>query len=237
MKLLLINATMKKGSTYHIGRMVAENIGNETDEIEEIFLPKAQPNFCVGCANCFMKGAEFCPHFSYTDVIIKAIEKADILIFTSPVYVYHTSGQMKTLLDHFGYMWMVHRPNETMFSKQAIVISTAAGAGMKSSMKDITDSLSYWGIGRIYTYGKGVGAINWDGVKPKLKDKINKDMIALSRKVEKRIGKVTPNIKVKFLFYIMRIMQQKGGFNKIDRIYWENHGWLKKGRPWIIKQT
>lgn len=231
--ILLINATMKKGSTYHIGRMLVENLCNETENIEEIFLPEAQPNFCIGCANCFMKGEEFCPHLSYTDVIIKAIEKADILIFTTPVYVYHTSGQMKTLLDHFGYMWMVHRPNWKMFKKQAIVISTAAGAGMKSTNKDITDSLTYWGVGRIYTYGKRVGAINWDGVKSTLKDKINKDMIVLSKRVEKRIGKVTPNLKVKCLFYVIRLTHKKGAFNEVDRIYWENKGWLKKGRPWL----
>lgn len=36
-------------------------------------------------------------------------------------------GSMKAFLDHYGYRWMVHRPEEKMFRKQAVCISTAAG--------------------------------------------------------------------------------------------------------------
>ena len=71
------------------------------------------------------------------------MDKADILIFTSPVYVYHVTGSMKAFLDHYGYRWMVHRPEEKMFSKQVVCIATAAGAGMKSTIKDISDSMFF----------------------------------------------------------------------------------------------
>ena len=37
---------------------------------------------------------------------------------------------MKAWLDHYGWRWIVHRPEEKMFSKRGVVISTAAGAGM-----------------------------------------------------------------------------------------------------------
>lgn len=43
----------------------------------------------------------------------------------------------------------------------ALVISTAAGGGMKSTNKDIMDSLNFWGVGKIFTYGKAVTAVNW----------------------------------------------------------------------------
>lgn len=62
------------------------------------------------------------------------------MIFESPVYVYHVTGSMKAFLDHYGYRWMLHRPEESMFHKQAVCISTAAGAGMKSTNKDMADS-------------------------------------------------------------------------------------------------
>ena len=68
------------------------------------------------------------------------------MIFTSPVYVYHCTGAMKSFLDHYGWRWMVHRPEEKIFSKQAVILSTAAGAGMKSANKDIKDSMFFWGI-------------------------------------------------------------------------------------------
>lgn len=190
------------------------------------------PHFCRGCSQCFMKGEEYCPDFEKVDKIKTAMEKADLLIFSSPVYVFHTTGQMKTLLDHFGYQWMVHRPNKTMFNKMALIISTAAGGGMKSTNKDISDSLTFWGVGKIFKYGKGVAAINWDGVSNKKKVSIYKDIDKLSAKILNTSVNVTPNFKIKALFYAMRIAQKKGGFNKKDFEYWKKQGWLEDARPW-----
>ena len=42
-----------------------------------------------------MKGEEKCPHFEKLDPITKAVDEADVLILTSPVYVYHCTGSMK----------------------------------------------------------------------------------------------------------------------------------------------
>lgn len=232
MNITVIYGTEHKGSTYNITQLFLNKLITETSVITEIFLPKDMPHFCRGCSNCFMKGEEFCPDYKEINKIQKDMEKADLLIFSSPVYVYHTTGQMKTLLDHFGYQWMVHRPNKTMFSKMALVISTAAGAGMKSTNKDITDSLSFWGVGRIFKYGKGVAAINWNGVSEENKLKINKDVDRIAAKILKTSAYVTPSIKTKALFYIMRIMQKKGGFNSADLEYWKKQGWLESLRPW-----
>lgn len=44
------------------------------------------------------------------------------------------------ILNHLGYRWMVHRLERNMFKKQGVCISTAAGAGMKSTDKD----MEYW---------------------------------------------------------------------------------------------
>lgn len=132
MKIALINGQNHKGSTYHIGRMLADKLGGK---VTEFFLPRDFGEFCCGCTNCFMKGEEKCPHYEKLDPITKAVDEADVLILTSPVYVYHCTGSMKAWLDHYGWRWIVHRPEEKMFSKRAVVISTAAGAGMKSTKK------------------------------------------------------------------------------------------------------
>lgn len=60
---------------------------------------------------------------------------------------------MKAFLDHYGWRWMVHRPEERMFSKQAVCISTAAGGGMKSTVKDMADSTFFWGCAKTYKPG------------------------------------------------------------------------------------
>ena len=171
MKIVLILGQNHKGSTYNIGRMLAEKLAGE---INEIFLPRDFGQFCIGCNNCFMKNESLCPHYENLVPITKAIDEADVLIFASPVYVYHITGPMKTLLDHYGYRWMVHRPEERMFKKQAVCISTAAGAGMKYTNKDMADSLFFWGIPRIYKYGVAVRAISYEKVDDKTKKKIDR---------------------------------------------------------------
>lgn len=233
MNILMINGTMRKSSTYTIGKMLIEKIVKEEDTVKELFLPKDMPEFCRGCGVCFAQSEEKCPDYLiYMRRVTKMIDEADLLIFTTPVFVYHASGQMKALLDHYGYRWMVHRPEGSMFKKQAICISTAAGAGMKKANKDIVDSLRFWGVGRIYTYGVAVAAVSWEGVEQSIKDKIEEDLSKLVLKIEHDPQKVTPSLRAKILFYVIRGMQKKQGLNKVDVEYWEKKGWLGKERPW-----
>lgn len=55
---------------------------------------------------------------------------------------------------HFGYQCIVHHPNKSMFNKMALVVTPASGGVMKSTIKDMTDSLAFWGVSRIFKYGK-----------------------------------------------------------------------------------
>lgn len=231
MKTVVINGQNHKGSTYHIGKMLAEKLGGE---ITEFFLPKDFDSFCVGCNSCFMLSEQFCPHYDRLRPITEALDEADVIILTSPVYVYHASGSMKAFLDHFGYRWMVHRPREKMFKKQAVCISTAAGAGMKSTNKDMADSLFFWGVPKIYKLGYAVYSTSYSGISEKILTKIDKDTTALADKIKLKNGRVKPGIKTKGFFMIMRMIQKKEGMSPIDHAYWKEQGWLKNARPWKI---
>ena len=181
MKIVMINGQNHKGSTYHAGRMLAEKLGGSED-IQEIFLPRALPEFCLGCAACITKDEKLCPHYKFVQPITALIDTADLLIFTTPVYVMHATGSMKALLDHYAYRFMIHRPEERMFKKQAVCISTAAGAGMRSANKDIKDSLFYWGVAKIHSCGFAVAAISWEKVTDAKKAKIERKIAKLSKK-------------------------------------------------------
>lgn len=228
MKTVIIHGQSHKGSTYHIARQVADKIGGD---ITELFLPKDFGEFCVGCSTCFLKDEKKCPHFEKLSPITDAMDEADVIILASPVYVYHATGAMKAFLDHYGYRWMVHRPDERMFKKQGVCISTAAGAGMKSTNKDMADSLFFWGVGKIHKYGIGVAALDWKNVPDKKKAKIEKSTSSIAKKILSRNGKVKSGIKTKGFFYIMRMLQ-KSGWNEADVNYWKEKGWDKKSRPW-----
>lgn len=232
MKIVCIYGTQRKGSTYHIAKQFIEKLGDDKNDVREFFLPKDSPNFCCGCFQCITTDNKKCPHYENIGAIEKAMEEADLLIFTSPVYVYHATGQMKAFLDHFAYQWMVHRPNKTMFKKQALIISTAAGGGTKSTIKDISDSMLFWGVGKVYKYGVNVAAIDWNGVKDEKKVQIENDVKNIATKIKKNNKKARTRIKVKGLFYIMRFMQKKFKFCEVDVAYWEQNGWLGRVRPW-----
>ena len=134
MKVIVIYGVTKKGCTYNIARETISHL-DSVEEVKEIFLPKDAPEYCHDCNQCFLAEKPLCKTNEKTNEILEKILWADLIIFTSPVYVYHATAAMKNLLDHYGNIWMVHRPQKEMFKKQAIIIATAAGGGMKTTIR------------------------------------------------------------------------------------------------------
>lgn len=227
-KTVIIHGQSHQGSTCRIARMIAERTGGETTEF---FLPRDFGQFCLGCTACFTGGEEKCPHRAALAPILEAVDSADVIILASPVYVFHATGAMKAFLDHLGWQWMAHRPKGIMFGKQGVCVATAAGAGVKSTLKDMEHSLFYWGVGRIEKLGMGIAATDWDGVSAKKKVVIEKKASAIAARLRSRAGRVTPSLKTKAMFGIMR-MVQKHGWNPMDVDYWKEQGWLGRDRPW-----
>ncbi len=225
---VIIHGQSHEGSTCAIARMLADRIGGET---KEFFLPRDFSPFCAGCTACFTKGEDRCPHRAALQPITDAIDAADVIVLASPVYVFHATGAMKNLLDHYGWRWMAHRPDPRMFGKQGVCVCTAAGAGVKSTLKDMEHSLFYWGVGQIEKLGMGVAATDWNGVSAKKKAKLEKETAAIAARLKFRRGRVTPSLKTKAMFAVMR-MAQKHGWNPLDIEHWKAHGWLGKARPW-----
>lgn len=231
MKVVIINGQNHKGSTYHTARMVAEKLSDK-HEIREFFLPNDFSDFCCGCTKCFEDSEKSCPHYEKLKPITDAVDDADVVILASPVYVYHCTGEMKAWLDHYGWRWLVHRPEEKMFSKQAVVVATAAGAGMRSTIKDMKDSLSFWGIPKIYSLGAAVMAYSWNEVKPSVKAKIERKAERIAAKI--KASGIKPRVSVKgwFFFTVFQIVNRKSGMNPADSAYWKSKGWTEKARPW-----
>ncbi|MBE5865542.1 MAG: NAD(P)H-dependent oxidoreductase [Lachnospiraceae bacterium] len=228
MKIVLIHGQNHKGSSYHIGRILAEQF--ENSEVQEFFLPRDLEHFCIGCYNC-IETEEKCPFYTEKKRIMREVERADLLIFTTPTYCMRASAPMKSFIDLTFTYWMSHKPRACMFSKRAVVISTAAGTGAKSAVKDVATALFYWGVPYIKEYGIAVQAMNWAQVTDKKKEKINADMVSLAKKISKQTPHV--GIKTKFMFHIMRMMQQNNmGSGETEKTYWQEQGWLDKARPW-----
>ena len=119
MKITVINGTEKRGVTYRMKEIFLEQFRDDS-KITEYYLPKDGPGFCIGCTACFRNDQKRCKDAEKVQKIEKSLLEADLLVFTSPAYVFHTTGAMKAMLDHFGYRWMPHRPAKEMFGVQAL---------------------------------------------------------------------------------------------------------------------
>ena len=236
MKIAIINGTEKQGVTYRLKEIFLQSF--QDADIVEFYFPKDCPAFCVGCANCFMRGEDTCKDYSYINAIEKSLLAADLIVMTSPAYVMHTTGAMKALLDHFGYRWMSHRPAPEMFGKRAVILTQCLGAGAKLSAKDIKHSLSWWGISKIGTFSSALMEnIVWDKLSEKKRKRLTNKINKLARKFAKINYAKLAHTKLitKIKFELCRAIQkkvQKSGNGGLDCKYWQIHGWLGKSRPW-----
>lgn len=235
MKIVIIHGQSHEGSTCLTARKLAEKIIKKQGRdctLEEFFLPRDFDEPCRGCTTCFLTDLSRCPHFAKLKPLSDAILAANLLIFESPVYVYHATGQMMSFLDHFGTWWIVHRPRPEMTEKQAVVISTAAGGGMKSTCQDMADSLEMWGVRKVYRIGIGVQASKPAEIPEKILKKVENKTDHIAAAIVAGAGKRGINFRARKWFYFMRFAHKHFLPIEPDYGYWDRKGWHGKNRPW-----
>ena len=231
MRILTIMGTAHKGNTRAITDLFLEEFANKNNKFDEIVLPTDFSKFCFGCANCILKGEENCPHFDTINPIVEKIEKADLIIIATPVFVGSCTGSLKILLDHFGYMWLVHRPKESMFNKVGLIITTAGGSGVKDTVKLLKNNFFYLGVPTVYNYGVTTMKMGGNYNEYQNKDKIKKQIKNKAKQIEKRLKSKKVGLKMRFFFNLFK-MTQKNGWNKKDVEYWKNKGWIDGKKPY-----
>lgn len=231
MKITMVHGQNHKGSTYQIGRILAEQLARE-EEITEFFLPRDLNHFCLGCYAC-VEEETACPFYQQKKQLADAMEAADVLIFTTPNYCMAPSGPMKAMIDLFFQYWIPHRPRQAMFFKKAVVIATTAGMGARQAIGPVKRTLKYWGVPYVKSYGLAVQAAGWTEVSAQKKRKIETDMAALAKRVRtEKAGK--PSLYIRLLFQMMVLTRRKPEDQTAEKKYWAEHGWLEKKRPWRL---
>lgn len=233
----VINGTEKHGVTYRLKELFLAGFKDKA-HITEYYLPKDCPGFCAGCLSCTLKGENTCKDAEYVERIDKSLLEADLIVMTSPAYVFHATGAMKALLDHLAYRWIPHRPAPAMFGKRAVIITQCLGGGAKSAAKDIKHSLSWWGISEIGIFtGKLMSDIVWD----KLPQKKQAQLTGKVKRLSQRFARIDyakaahTNLITKVKFSSCRLMQKslyKANAEYLDAKYWSEQGWLGSVRPW-----
>ena len=227
MNITVIYATGRKASScsYHITQKIVQELLDD-GELFEFFLPKDMPHVCVGCYSCIHGEENKCGGASALAPILDAVEKSELLIFSTPTYVYHVPGQLKSFLDHLGYRWMVHRPDLSYLEKQALIVNTAAGGGMRSTVRDIQDSLENLGVGRTYQLTQSVWNYDWPSLPERFHGSIDRKVKRTAEKIRRRAIHVTPSLKVRILYTMYRFLHQKKKMTPVDDAYWKERGYV-----------
>ena len=231
MKILTIIGTPHKGNTRSVVDLFLDEFKSNENEFDEIVLPNDFNEICCGCANCILKGEDKCPHYNKINPIIKKLENADLIILASPVFVGSCTSGMKAFLDHLAYMWLVHRPEKSMFNKVGLIITSAGGSGVKATTKLLKSNLFYLGVPQVFNYGVTTMKMGGNYCDYKDKDKIKKQVCKKAKQVKKSLENRKVGFKTKFFFKLFGITQ-KNGWNKVDVDYWNEQGWLNGGKPY-----
>lgn len=95
---LIISTSPRKGSNSEaLAFEFAKGAVSTGNHVEQISLTDKNINFCRGCFAC--QKTKRCVIRDDADQIEQKMEKADVIVFATPIYYYEMSGQMKTMLD------------------------------------------------------------------------------------------------------------------------------------------
>ena len=237
MNITILHGTQRRGSTYTLIHQIVDQLDPQVEPVvTEFFLPQAMPHFCAGCYTCIFSDEQKCPHAASVHPIREALLAADLIIIGSPVYVFDVSGQLKALFDHFGYAWMSHRPEASMFGKVGLSVVTGAGAGMTPTTKTIQTNLQWWGVGRRFQLKHGVMASSYREIPASIKQQLDKKTAVMAKKISKALVKrQQPSWMTRVLFGVMRL-SKKGHpeWNAKDHAYWQSQGYFEGNKPWKI---
>ena len=218
----IIRATRRKNSsTYNAAKYFVSRL-HDVGDVFEFTLPDDMPHICRGCYACLHGSEDKCGGIEYLRPINEAFAKSQLIIFCCPVWCFHTPGQIKSFLDHYGWRWLVHRPNFDMRNKQAVIIATAGGGGLKSTAKDIKDSMDYWGVARTHVVTQAVWGYFWNDMPEKFKRQLEKKLDKTAARVEKCAKHLTPSLKVRCLYKMFERLHVNDKLWEIDNEYWKS---------------
>ena len=118
-KVLVITTSLRaKSNSDRLAEEVIRGAKDAGHEVEHISLKGKDIKFCIGCLAC--QKTQKCVLKDDAIEIAEKVKNADTLVFTTPIYYYEMSGQMKTLLDRLNPLY----PSDYRFRK-VYMLSTA----------------------------------------------------------------------------------------------------------------
>ena len=107
---------------------ILEGIGSDGVSVEKIYASVPGIKSCTACEGCYKLGR--CVIKDEMQQVYQAIDKADIVISSSPVYFYTVTSDMKKLIDRCQAVWASkYKTASSLISKKHRVGYIACTAG------------------------------------------------------------------------------------------------------------
>lgn len=205
MKILaIIGSPRKNGNSYKITKQVEEKMKQLDNEVkfEYLFLTDANLEQCKGCLICILKGEHFCPIKDDRAKIRQQMLGADGVIFVSPVYVMNVTSLMKNFIDRFAYV--CHRP--CFFKQYAMLISTAAGIGLKETLNCLSAFPDATGFNIVHKLGVITSVVpQTEDKKNKIKNKTDNAAIKFYKSIKTK-KQIAPKLGNLIQFKVFKIL-------------------------------
>jgi multimeric flavodoxin WrbA len=136
---LIINSTYRRGGNSQIlAENFAQGASDAGNDVETIDLKDLKMKFCVGCLYC--QSHDCCVLDDDINDLLKKVQRADVLVFATPIYYYAVSGQLKTFLDRMNPLY----PRQNNFEKVYLLASCADDntSALDGAIKDIQGWIS-----------------------------------------------------------------------------------------------
>jgi len=233
MKILVIMGSPQKGNTFRacedLHNLLQEQI---PVEFEYLWLKDANLLPCKGCYVCIPRGEDKCPNHDAAAAIEQKMHEADGVIFASPVYGMNVTGQMKTFVDRFCYIF--HRPR--FFDKKAFLLTTTGALGSKEVLGYLETVAGVWGFevagraGLIIPPGTTPAPYRVTKNRKVLSQAAKEFSVALRRKKRK-----SPGLMAIIIFHAQRAaFSQMETVSPCDYQYWKTKGWLSRHARYYV---
>ena len=219
-----------RSCTRGIARLLTDTL-LEGGTLFEFQLPRDMPHVCTGCRACLAGHEDACGGAGYLAPILEAMARSELVVFCAPTYVFHMPGQLKSLLDHLAFRWMVHRPDLTFMHKQAVIINTAAGGGMAATVRGVRDSADYLGFARTHVISQRVWNYDWTNLPPSFRRAAEARVRKTADAVKRCGARLTPSLRVRGLLRLYGFLHKHRKMTPVDDDYWQEAGCLT-GSSW-----
>ena len=135
--IVIINSTPRKGGNSEIlANRFAEGALSAGHDVRVVNVRELKLGFCTGCMYC--QSHDKCVLGDSMNEMCAVVQKADVVVFATPVYYYAVSGQLKTFIDRLNPLY----PRENAF-KEVYLLAASAEAD-HSAMDGCVSDINGW---------------------------------------------------------------------------------------------